>query len=84
MTSLQPIQPARSEGVRVRLNRSTSSCRAGCYCACHGLRKTATPALVDRLLGQLFVGYAGLPLLSPKCDAEDCEKSQVPEISLEY
>jgi hypothetical protein len=33
---------------------------------------------------KLFVGYAGLPLLSPKCDAEDCEKSQVPEISLEY
>jgi hypothetical protein len=84
MTSLQPQQPVRSEGVRVRLNRSTSSCRAGCCCACHGLRKTATPALVDRLLGQLFVGYAGLPLLSPKCDAEDCEKSQVPEISLEY
>lgn len=32
----------------------------------------------------LLVTYAGLSLLSAKCDGEECSKSQVPRISLEY
>lgn len=84
IASVQNPQPARSEGVRVRLNHYASTCRPGCHCACHASRKSATPALVDRVLGQLFIGYAGLPLLSAKCDSEECEKSQIPRISLEY
>lgn len=84
VTSVQPLQPPNSEGVRVRLNQYASRCRSGCHCACHVSSTSATPALVDRVLGQLFVGYAGLPLVSTKCDTEDCEKSQVPHVSLEY
>lgn len=77
-------EPARSEGVRVRLNQYAATCRSGCHCACHASKASATPALVDRVLGQLFVGYAGLPLLSPKCDSEQCEKGQVAHVNLEY
>jgi hypothetical protein len=84
IVKMQSLQPARSEGVRVRLSQSTSTCRPGCRCVCHASRKSATPALVDRVLGKLFIGYAGLPLLSAKCDNEECQKSQVPQISLEY
>ena len=84
IASSPPLQPARSEGVRVRLNQYASTCRPGCHCACHASRISATPALVDRVLGKLFIGYAGLPLLTAKCDAEECEKSQVPHVSLEY
>ncbi len=80
----QPLQPARSEGVRVRLNQYASTCRPVCRCACHASRTSVTPALVDRVLGKLFVGYAGLPLLNAKCDTEECEKLQVPHVSLEY
>ncbi|KAA6408740.1 MAG: hypothetical protein FRX48_07083 [Lasallia pustulata] len=32
----------------------------------------------------LFVGYAGMPLLTLKCDSDACEKAQTPHISLEY
>lgn len=78
------LQSPQSEGVRVRLNQHASTCRPGCHCACHATRKSTTPAVVDRVLGQMFVGYAGLPLLSAKCDSEECEKSQVPQVSLEY
>ena len=73
-----------SEGVRVRLNRYTSTCQFGCNCICHATMKASTPAMVDRIFGQLFVGYAGLPFLTAKCDAEGCTKSQSPWISLEY
>ena len=73
-----------SEGVYIRLRRQTSNCPVGCNCICHATRKASTPAMVDRVLGQLFVGYAGLPFLTAKCDAEGCRKSQSPWISLEY
>ena len=74
----------RSEGVRVRLNRYVSTCPVACNCICHTTMKASTPATIDRILGQLFISYAGLPLLNTKCDAEGCRKSRSPWISLEY
>ena len=40
--------------------------------------------MIDRVLGRLFIDFAGLPLLKPKCDDEGCMKSQSPWISLQY
>ena len=74
----------RSEGVRVRLNRYITTCPVACNCICHTTAKASTPAMIDRVLGQLFVGYAGLPFLNARCDAEGCTKSQSPWITLEY
>jgi hypothetical protein len=76
--------PARAEGVGVRVSQYTSTCRPGCICACHAHRRSNTPSFVDRVLGQMFVGYAGLPVISPKCDGPACEKSQVPTVNVEY
>ena len=74
----------RSEGVRVRLNRYTTTCPVACNCICHATAKASTPTMIDRVLGQLFVDYAGLPFLNARCDLEGCTKSQSPCISLEY
>ncbi|KAK8910378.1 hypothetical protein QC760_001334 [Botrytis cinerea] len=79
-----PKMPSRPEAVGVRLTRYASVCRAGCICACHSQTKSSTPGFMDRVLGQLFVGYAGMPLLSQKCDTATCEKSQSPHMSFEY
>ena len=70
-----------SVGIRVRKH---TSCRRGCSCVCHLQRRSALPTVVDRVIGQMFVGYAGLPLLNQSCDTESCEKSQSPSVSLEY
>lgn len=76
---------ARSVGVGVRLTRYASTvCRPGCSCACHSQQKFITPGLVDRVLEQLFVGYAGLPLLSPRCNTDTCDQGQNPQVSVEY
>ncbi len=81
----EPRSPVRSEGIGIRLSQYFSTaCRPGCSCVCHTQRRTATPGLMDRVIGQLFVGYAGLPLLSPKCDAETCGKTQSTHVSVEY
>jgi ankyrin repeat protein len=83
-TNHNHTKSARSEGLGVRVTPYIVACRSGCPCACHLEQKASTPALLNRVLGQLFVGYAGLPVLSPKCNIEACQKSRASQISLEY
>ena len=82
--SSRKASQSRSEGVAFRLNQYSYGCRPGCACACHTQRKVQSSSMVNRVLGQIFVGYAGLPVLSAKCDTTACEKSQVPSVSVEY
>lgn len=74
----------RSEAVGVRLRQTLSNCRPSCPCACHTQKRSATPSFVKQALGQLFVGYAGLPVLGNKCDSLTCERGQIPSINVEY
>lgn len=89
----KPLPPARkqtqheelksSEDVGVRVTQY-GACRLGCSCTCHVQTKSSTPRLVDRVFGQLFVGYAGLPLVNAKCNTSSCEKNQAAHVSVEY
>jgi hypothetical protein len=71
-------------GVFVRVAQYLSVCRPACPCACHTEAKSTTPTFINRVVGRLFVGYAGVPLLSPKCNSKECEKAQSPHITVEY
>lgn len=62
----------------------TAVCRSGCPCACHLKREVQSPGVVGRVIGQLFLGYAGLPLTSQKCDLDSCQRQQAPYVSMEY
>jgi hypothetical protein len=53
-----------------------AACAPGCLCRCHIQTRTSLPGLVDRIFGQIFVGYAGLPLVNAKYDTHTCEKNQ--------
>ena len=70
-------------GIRVKKNVGPS-CRPGCLCNCHIERKSNTSGHFDRVVGRLFVGYSGLPLLNSSCDSATCQRSQTPYISAEY
>ncbi|KAL8730166.1 MAG: hypothetical protein Q9166_004249 [cf. Caloplaca sp. 2 TL-2023] len=72
-----------SDSIAIRVNQY-KSCRPGCACQCHLEKRSSTPGLVDRVPGQVFVGYTGLPGISLKCSVETCEKSQSPVMSFEY
>lgn len=82
-------QPTQHEGVKssedigMRVTQY-AACAPGCLCRCHIQARSSTPGLVDRVLGQMFVGYAGLPLINAKCDTDTCEKNQAAHISVEY
>lgn len=73
-----------SQGIGVRVNQYSFKCRPGCGCSCHKQKKSNTSSFMNRVLGQFFIGYAGLPMVSPKCDSAECEKAQIPVVSVEY
>lgn len=79
-----PQTPVQNEAVGVRLSQYATLCRQGCLCACHSQTRSTTRGFMDRMLGQLFVEYAGMPLLSPPCDLDTCDKSQASHLSVEY
>lgn len=75
---------ARTDSVAIRVAQYTATCRPGCLCACHSQKKSYTPAMFERVVGKLFVGYAGLPMFNPKCSLPECEKAQPARLSMEY
>ncbi|UKZ94415.1 uncharacterized protein TrAFT101_009287 [Trichoderma asperellum] len=68
----------------IRVTPSNIACRKHCSCSCHTQRNSASPAFLNNVLGRLFVGYAGMPAMSPKCDNQECQGSRSGKISLEY
>ena len=75
---------SRSEPVGVRMTQHVGYCRPSCPCQCHRQRKTATPSAIDRWVGMLSVQFAGIPMTNVKCNCATCEKSQSPQVSVEY
>ncbi|KAK7521455.1 ankyrin repeat-containing domain protein [Phyllosticta citriasiana] len=73
-----------SEGVGIRVTPCTVACRPGCPCACHAAQKASSPRMLNRIFGQLFLGYAGLPYLSAKYSEETCGKNRGSKLSVEY
>ncbi|OHE91175.1 B-cell lymphoma 3-encoded protein [Colletotrichum orchidophilum] len=47
-------------------------------------KSAKSPSFMDRMVGQLMLGYSGLPLLSTKCDSAACIKGQTPAVNVEY
>lgn len=75
---------SREGAVGIRLRQRQSTCRPTCPCSCHNSHRSATPSFLKQALGQLFIGYTGLPMLSNTCDSLACEKGQVASMSVEY
>ena len=73
-----------TEGVAIQVAQYASACKPTCICSCHMQIKAPAPAFINRVLGQLFVGAAGVPLLSQKCDSQMCKSSKAPRVSVEY
>ncbi|KAJ4287018.1 hypothetical protein N0V90_012899 [Kalmusia sp. IMI 367209] len=84
LASLEAVKQARADAVGIRVARTSSACRPGCPCACHSQKKSDTPAALERVVGRLFVGYAGLPFVSQKCTFSNCAKAQPARLSFEY
>lgn len=61
-------------------------CRRWCPCACHAKQKLklAAQGMMESLLGKIFVGYSGLPVLNKQCDFRGCRDRQNATATIEY
>ena len=55
---------------------SGNSCHGQCYCSCHIRKRARTPASLENLMGNLFVGYTGMPLSQRICNLPTCQHQQ--------
>lgn len=59
-------------------------CKTWCSCACHSQGKLRTPQRLRGVLGSLFVGYSGMPGLTPACDDRTCRRRASLAMDLVY
>lgn len=76
---------ADTQAVRVVTSRRLS-CQSWCRCACHTKRKLdlSAPGIMQGMLGRMFVGYSGLPLLKDRCDFRGCRDRRNASATVEY
>ena len=60
------------------------TCFANCTCVCHRYHRRNSPTLIERFLGILFLGYCGLPCVTPKCDNSSCMQRSTPRALVMY
>jgi ankyrin repeat protein len=68
----------------VCIQASKGACHPWCSCKCHKVSQFRTPAIINRLLGCLFVGYTSLPFLSPACTERRCLRQTSPSIHINF
>lgn len=61
-------------------------CRKWCPCACHATQKLQlkAPGMMESVLGKLFLGYSGFPVLNKPCDFRGCKDRQNATATMEY
>lgn len=50
-------------------------CESNCHCVCHQTHRLRSPSFAEKIIGNLFVGYAGFPTLFQKCNVLGCSQA---------
>jgi len=83
--NIQSTQINTFSAVHIRTsNYWGTPCRAGCCCACHKRHQVQTPRILENLIGTLFLGYSGLPMVTPSCDESSCRQRLIPSTQITY
>jgi hypothetical protein len=61
-----------------------TACKPWCSCICHTETRLQTPQFLRRFLGNLFVGYSGLPVLTKPCNQNSCHLRAQPMSYITY
>ncbi|KAL8674119.1 MAG: hypothetical protein Q9168_001456 [Polycauliona sp. 1 TL-2023] len=59
-------------------------CQACCKCACHTESRSNTPKFLKSIVGMLYIGYFGVPALSPSCDMGGCKGNPQGLLHVDY
>ena len=59
-------------------------CHSACSCICHQTQRLLSPGIVQRLVGNLFIGYTGLPTPFRRCNVLGCRQNSPAHAKLFY
>lgn len=59
-------------------------CSPLCWCACHRERRVETPSLLRSIVGYLYIGYTGIPKLTPSCNDPSCYGNSPALLNVHY
>lgn len=77
--------PGEDDGtIRMRASCYRKSCRPWCSCRCHIRRQIRAAGRADSFFGSLFIGYSGVPMITPPCNERQCRKRSSTRIILSY
>jgi hypothetical protein len=60
------------------------ACKPWCSCICHTERSFRSPSFMEKLVGSLFIGYSGVPILRQKCNQHSCHLESQPLMYVTY
>ena len=59
-------------------------CVSECECTCHQRRRYRSPSFAQKVLGELFIGFSTLPMLSTHCSDDRCTQRSPFSATLTY
>ncbi|EGX48127.1 hypothetical protein AOL_s00081g123 [Orbilia oligospora ATCC 24927] len=59
-------------------------CDPLCKCVCHRRRNIQSPSILSKLVGDLFIGYNGIPSISPSCTIRNCSRDRSGNMRVQY
>jgi hypothetical protein len=73
-----------NSAIQLRASCYRKTCRPWCSCCCHVRREVRTPSLAKSFIGSLFIGYTGVPVVTPPCNEKQCKKRSTSRIIVSY
>lgn len=84
-TTNQQISLQDPDTVRIRAEmRPYGSCKSWCSCCCHAQQSVRFPRVLKTMIGSLFIGYSGIPILTAPCNEKMCLKRSSPSMHVSY
>ncbi|KAL8681077.1 MAG: hypothetical protein Q9186_002789 [Xanthomendoza sp. 1 TL-2023] len=59
-------------------------CHSACRCTCHRAHRLLSPGILQKLVGNLFLGYSGLPSPFQRCDMLHCRGNSLAHAKMTY
>ncbi|KAF3191327.1 hypothetical protein TWF225_001468 [Orbilia oligospora] len=79
------ITKYRRDSVILPLSISSEGlCDPLCKCVCHRRRNIQSPSILSKLVGDLFIGYNGIPSISPSCTIRNCSRDRSGNVRVQY
>ncbi|KAL8685892.1 MAG: hypothetical protein Q9224_005625 [Gallowayella concinna] len=82
-SSILPDGEALMSSVRIECLRRCP-CHSACSCVCHRAQRVLSPGVLERLFGNLFLGYSGLPSLLKPCNVIACRRDSSMYLKMTY